>query len=165
MERNSDLIVMSCYAPLFVNVSPGGMQWRSDLIGYDTVSSYGSPSYYAQSLFAQYLGTEVPASSLTDGGEKFFYSVTHDQAKKTVDLKLVNASSDPRRVRIQISGAAKIASEGVMMTLEGNSTAETNSISSPQRIVPVKSTIHNAAASFDHTVPPYAIQVLELKVN
>jgi len=27
MERNSDIIIMSCYAPLFVNVNPGGMQW------------------------------------------------------------------------------------------------------------------------------------------
>ena len=43
MERNSDLIVMSAYAPLLVNVSPGGMQWSSDLIGYDALKSYGSP--------------------------------------------------------------------------------------------------------------------------
>ena len=41
MERNSDLIVMASYAPLFVNVNPGGMQWESDLIGYDAMTSYG----------------------------------------------------------------------------------------------------------------------------
>ncbi|MEO7534407.1 MAG: alpha-L-arabinofuranosidase C-terminal domain-containing protein, partial [Ferruginibacter sp.] len=41
MERNSDLIIMSCYAPLFVNVNkatataPKAWQWDSDLIGYD----------------------------------------------------------------------------------------------------------------------------------
>ena len=45
LERNSDLIIMSCYAPLFVNVNPGGMQWSTDLIGYNALSSYGSPSY------------------------------------------------------------------------------------------------------------------------
>ena len=37
LERNSDLIVMACYAPLFVNVNPGGMQWETDLIGYNTI--------------------------------------------------------------------------------------------------------------------------------
>jgi len=52
MERNSDLVIMSCYAPLFVNVNPGGMQWKTDLIGYDTLSSYGSPAYYAQKMFS-----------------------------------------------------------------------------------------------------------------
>ncbi len=53
MERNSDLIVMTSYAPLLVNVNPGGMQWQSDLIGYDANSAYGSPSYYAQVMFAE----------------------------------------------------------------------------------------------------------------
>ena len=28
LERNSDLVIMACYAPLFVNVNPGGMQWH-----------------------------------------------------------------------------------------------------------------------------------------
>ena len=36
MERNSDLVKMQCYAPLFVNVNPGARQWRPDFIGYDT---------------------------------------------------------------------------------------------------------------------------------
>src|SRR5262249_12703900 len=33
LERNSDLIVMASYAPLLVNVNPGGMQWETNLIG------------------------------------------------------------------------------------------------------------------------------------
>ncbi|MGA2267776.1 MAG: alpha-L-arabinofuranosidase C-terminal domain-containing protein [Bryobacteraceae bacterium] len=52
MERNSDLVIMESYAPLFVNVNKGGMQWRTDLIGYDTLASYGSPAYYAQQMFS-----------------------------------------------------------------------------------------------------------------
>ncbi len=52
MERNADLVVMHCYAPLFVNVSPGAMQWATDLIGYDALGSYGSPAYYAQKMFS-----------------------------------------------------------------------------------------------------------------
>ena len=45
MERNSDIVVMAAYAPLLVRVDPGGMQWETDLIGYNAMSSYGSPSY------------------------------------------------------------------------------------------------------------------------
>ena len=56
MERNSDLVVMASYAPLFVNVSKlrgqdRSMQWTTDLIGYDALASYGSPAYYAQVMF------------------------------------------------------------------------------------------------------------------
>jgi alpha-N-arabinofuranosidase len=165
LERNSDVIVMSCYAPLFVNVNPGGMQWRSDLIGYDALTSYGSPSFYAQSLFAQYLGTSVPSTSLSSGGDKFFYSATNDPAKGALYLKLVNASSVPQEVEIKIAGAANVADDNVLMTLKGNNPAETNSIASPLRIVPVKDTFHAASTGFRHFVPPYAIQVLELKVK
>jgi alpha-L-arabinofuranosidase len=32
------------------------MQWRTDLIGYDALSSYGSPAYYAQKMFSNYRG-------------------------------------------------------------------------------------------------------------
>ena len=64
MERNSDLIVMHCYAPLFVNVNPGGMQWKTDLIGYNGLESYGSPSYYAQVMFANHIGNVTPRSVL-----------------------------------------------------------------------------------------------------
>ena len=59
MERNSDVVIMASYAPLFVNVNPGGMEWASNLIGYDTLTSYGSPSYYAQKMFNTYLGDSV----------------------------------------------------------------------------------------------------------
>jgi alpha-L-arabinofuranosidase len=59
MERNSDLVIMSSYAPLFVNVNPGGMQWPTDLISYDAVASYGSPAYYAQKMFSLYHGDVV----------------------------------------------------------------------------------------------------------
>ena len=59
MERNSDLVIMSAYAPLFVNVNPGAMQWPTDLIGYDALNSYGSPAYYAQKMFNNYHGDVI----------------------------------------------------------------------------------------------------------
>jgi len=59
MERNSDLVVMEAYAPLLVNVNPRGAQWPTNLIGYDNRRSFGSPSFYVQSLFAKNTGNVV----------------------------------------------------------------------------------------------------------
>ena len=42
-----------------VNVNPGARQWRPDLIGYDALSAYGSPSYYAIQMFSRNLGDEI----------------------------------------------------------------------------------------------------------
>ena len=59
LERNADLVMIHCYAPLFVNVNPGAMQWTTDLIGYNTMSAYGSPAYWAQHIFANHVGDSV----------------------------------------------------------------------------------------------------------
>lgn len=49
MERNSDIVVMSSYAPLFANVHY--KRWNPDLIYFDATRVYGTPSYYVQKLF------------------------------------------------------------------------------------------------------------------
>jgi alpha-L-arabinofuranosidase len=59
MERNSDVVVISCYAPLLVNVNRGASRWGTNLIGYDAQSCFGSPSYYVQKMFAENRGDTV----------------------------------------------------------------------------------------------------------
>ena len=161
MERNSDLIVMSCYAPLFVNVNPGGMQWESDLIGYDAMRSYGSPSYYAQALFASHVGDETLASELENGGPKLFYSVTHDAKNKHIYLKLVNASSTPKSLDLKFTGTG-LAKTARVWTLSAGGTQATNTIDAPENIAPKESSLRNLRADMPYTVPGYSIQVLEL---
>jgi len=59
LERNADVVLMNCYAPLFVNVNPGARQWAVDLIGYNALDSFGSPSYYVQKMFSNNRGDVV----------------------------------------------------------------------------------------------------------
>jgi hypothetical protein len=59
-SSDSDLVIMSAYAPLFVNVNPGGMQWKTEGIGYNTLSSYGSPAYWEQQMFSRNHGKRSP---------------------------------------------------------------------------------------------------------
>ncbi|MGD0519140.1 MAG: alpha-L-arabinofuranosidase C-terminal domain-containing protein, partial [Thermoguttaceae bacterium] len=68
MERNSDVVVMASYAPLFVNVND--RRWNPDLINFDSSRVYGLPSYYVQQMFSQNRGhailplkLELPAAS------------------------------------------------------------------------------------------------------
>ncbi|HTX65083.1 MAG TPA: alpha-L-arabinofuranosidase C-terminal domain-containing protein, partial [Opitutaceae bacterium] len=51
LVRNSDVVAMSSYAPLFAKA--GAFQWRPDLIWFDNTRVYGSPSYYVQELFSR----------------------------------------------------------------------------------------------------------------
>jgi alpha-N-arabinofuranosidase len=69
LERNSDLVVMESYAPLLVNVNRGAAQWPTNLIGYDALSSFGSPAFYVQSMFGRNTGDlELPAKLAFDFG-------------------------------------------------------------------------------------------------
>ncbi len=160
MERNSDLIVMASYAPLLVNVNPGGMQWQSDLIGYDALSSYGSPSYYAQCLFSAHLGDGVPQSSISGQADRFFYSATVSSADPVLYLKLVNASNHPQALALDFKGAKPGAAK--VYTLHAGDYMATNSIADPEFIKPVESTVSIGAS---RTVPAYTIEVLDIPLK
>jgi alpha-N-arabinofuranosidase len=136
------------------------MQWETDLIGYDTLKSYGAPAYYAQVMFGSYLGDHTLGSELQNAGPKFFYSITANSAKKRLYLKLVNGESIPQPVDIDLTGA-KLAPTAKLVTLSAKDTQATNSIDHPQQIVPVESALHNLNAEFHHIMPGYSIQVIE----
>jgi alpha-N-arabinofuranosidase len=161
LERNSDLVIMSCYAPLFVNVNPGGMQWSTDLIGYNALSSYGSPSYYMQVMFGSHVGSEVVASTLSNPGERLYSSVTRDDKAKKLIIKIVNGTSDAKPLSIDIQGA-KVKAQGTLITLSGKTPNATNTITDPKAIVPVEHAVTIAGPKFTQTFAPYSVNVLEL---
>lgn len=179
MERNSDHVVMSCYAPLFVNVSPGAMQWKSDLIGYDAIASFGSPSYYAQKMFSNYLGNKVvqvsgeniPTQTNKSAKDKnaaipaLFYVATKDSKTGSVYLKVVNASGKAQSVTIDMKGAGKVSGNGTLIVLKGNSPEDTNSITEPEKIVPVSKKIKGIGKTFTRVFDAYSVNVLQVQTR
>jgi alpha-N-arabinofuranosidase len=184
MERNSDLVLMSSYAPLFVNVNPGGMQWKTDLIGFDAIASYGSPAYYAQQMFSTHHGDTILAIDAPDipthewqpptprGRSEappvrkvpsLFFSATQDAKTKTVYLKIVNPLKDPTPVHIAVTGASIFAKgESIAMAAAPD---DTNSILAPKKVVPVTTAVDGLGADFTKTFPPYSITILEMKAT
>ena len=180
MERNSDLVIMASYAPLFVNVNKGGMQWVTDLIGYDTMSSYGSPSYYAQKMFSLHQGDEVLGISAQNlpsrtapagrgGGTRqiksLFYSATRDRAGGKITLKIVNSADTPQDVKIEVNGVKSVSSKGTAIVLKAAKRDDTNSIKDPKHLVPETEKVKGLGASFTRTFPPCSITVLELQAK
>ncbi len=183
MERNADVVIMSCYAPLFVNVNKGGMQWPSDLIGYDALTSYGSPSYYVQKVFNTHLGDAVVQSSISGVAQvapaapppstrpnarkpdlspidQLYCSVTKDSATGTLYLKVVNVSDEPTPVHITLAGISP-APTAQAITISGNP-KDTNTLTDPEKILPVTSTVEGIAEAFDHPFPAHSVTVLKI---
>ncbi len=162
MERNSDLIKMQCYAPLFVNVNPGARQWRPDLIGYDAISAYGSPSYYAIKMFNENLGDEIlsatPAATAVQG------SATRDRKSGEIFVKLINPQATDETVTLEINGAKSLAATAEMTTLTG-SPEDTNSLNRPRNVMPVKTTLRGVKPQLTLTLPANSFVILKLKTR
>lgn len=64
LERNSDVVKMASYAPLFVNTN--NRLWSPDAIVYNSSSAYGTPSYYVQKMFGSNVGNVILPTKLTN---------------------------------------------------------------------------------------------------
>ena len=187
LERNSDIVIMASYAPLFVNVSPGGMQWPTDLIGYDAIGSYGSPAFYAQVMFNNNRGDEILTTSAENVGTRtwqapacrrgqppapppqqvptLFHVATRDSRTGTIYLKMVNPLGTPQDVRLEIKGASSVAPDGESVIMKADSLSDTNSLAQPRKIVPVTARESGFGPSFTRTLAPYSINILKISTK
>lgn len=159
MERNTDLVQMNCYAPMLVNVNPGAYQWRPDLIGYDALHVFGSPSYYAIKMFSTNVGDERLPITLSETSVQA--SVTRDSKSGTIYLKLVNPTASESPVKIELKGA-NLQSTARVTTMAAEPAA-TNSIDHPDTVLPKDSELKDVTESFAYPVAAHSISVIQLR--
>ena len=189
LERNADIVIMTCYAPLFTRVNPGGSQWSTDLIGYDTLTSFGSPSYYVQKMFfnakgdqvipvAQIVPQTIPAPQATPepaqapGGrfrreappspnEPLFACASEENASGDILLKVVNVFDVDQTMTIELVGAniQKVATGQVLV----GKPRDINSVDDPLHIVPRDFIVTDASSNWKHTFPGHSITVVRFK--
>jgi alpha-N-arabinofuranosidase len=191
LERNSDLVVMSCYAPLLTNVNEGAWQWATDLIGYDALRSFGSPSYYVQAMFGQNRGDVVLPVTLTNATEinptmplaperagtsptttvtgapkpieTIFATASRDDASGDVIVKFVNMRGSPQRVRIALKGIANVT--GATANVVTGAPAALNSIEEPTKVSMQPLAVNDPSPSFTQEFPSYSAAVIRLRTR
>ncbi|CAN5583423.1 alpha-L-arabinofuranosidase C-terminal domain-containing protein [soil metagenome] len=123
MERNSDVVRLSSYAPLFVNVN--NRQWNPNAIVFDSARSFGTPSYHVQAMFAnnrtdRVVETEVsdvpvglpPAIEGTVGLMTWRTQVEFKDVELIADGKKVFSKSALTPEDVTVKGGAWIAKDG-----------------------------------------------------
>ena len=146
---------------MLINVNPGAGQWYTNMIGFDASTSFASPSYYAQSLFAGHLGDGTAKTSLTGANPRFFQSSTVSSKDHVLHLKLVNASNTAQPLTIDLEGMTGGRSATVT-TLHADTFEATNTITDPNFIHPTTATARVTGPTWQHTVPPLTIEVIDL---
>lgn len=160
MMKNSDLVTMSMYAPIWANVN--GIQWDPDMIGFDNLTSYGSPTYWAQQMLATQHGATVVNSTLS-GANGLKTLVTHTGPNYYVTV--INTAGAGSNTTLNLAGVSSAATTGTAITLAGSSASATNSITNPEAIVPVTSSISGLGTTFTYNFAPYSITILKFSAG
>jgi alpha-L-arabinofuranosidase len=157
LERNADIVGMASYAPLFAHVE--AWQWTPNLIWFDNLRSYGTPSYYVQQLFGRYRGdTLLPVSidgSKDNGAQGVFVTSSLQTTPKTVIVKLVNPGGEPKSVRLALDDVNEMAS--VETTVLAGAGDAMNSLDDPKHVVPADGARRTLAGPW--TLPPNSLTI------
>ena len=165
LERNADVVRLASYAPLFAHIE--AWQWTPDLIWFDNIRAYGTPSYYVQQLFSRNKGTRVLPVQLPgnakNGQNDLFVSAVADEPTHEVVVKLINYSIRPRPVQLTLAGLKAAARPGQATVLASADLQLENSLDQPTRLAPTTSALPAAkAAQIAYTLAPYSLTVLRV---
>jgi alpha-L-arabinofuranosidase len=160
LERDADVVIGASYAPLLVNVN--AVSWPTNLIGYNGLVSYGSPSYYAQRMLGDSLGDHVAPSQIV-GGNGNLWAVASTKSGHTTYLIVVNRGTSSATVGVDLAGVSAV-SGGTSTVLTGDPAAM-NSISHPTTVAPATMRVGPTGPSFRHTFPPNSLTVLALSTS
>lgn len=164
LDRNADVVSMASYAPLFAHVD--AWQWSPNLIWFDNLRSFGTPSYYVQQLFSRNSGTEIlPITidgSALNGQQQIYASALGNVKDREVILKLVNASPSSMQVKVNLAGVGQISKSAQSFVLASDDLKTENNLDAPKRLAPVEAKVSIKAANFDYTLPGQSLTVLRI---
>ncbi|KAH7338763.1 glycoside hydrolase [Rhizoctonia solani] len=164
LERNSDVIFATAYAPTLQNVN--GYQWTPDIISFDAGSIVKSTSYYVQQMFGTNLGTHVlktaPAPSAS---VPLHWVASHDTKNKIVYLKASNTGKTAFTTSLafdfSITGQSTVTLLNAPIANTSNTLANTNAAVPKTTNLDVKS----GATTLNYTFPAHSVAVFNLKVG
>ena len=159
LERNGDVVELASYAPLFGHVD--AWQWRPNLIWFDNLRSFGTPSYYVQKLFANHHGTAALPVRINGEAKQVYASALRDAKTNDVIVKLVNAGTAATEVRLNLEGA-KVTKAGKAIVLASADLAAENSLDAPTKVAPTEQPLKVSGPEFTYSLPPQSVTVLRV---
>lgn len=166
MEHSGDIVTMASYAPLFVNAND--RTWNPDAIVFDNSSSYGTPSYYVQKLFAhnradESLDVKVECGHGTESRSPVITTVAGKMASgDELILKVVNVSEKDVTAEVFIDTADDTVYSGTQFILMSDSPLDENSMQEPKKVAPIQKEISNIGSRFIKEFPAHSLTIMRL---
>ena len=166
LERNSDLVVMTSYAPLLAHAD--AWQWKPDLIWFNNLESYGTANYEVQKLFGNHAGThllEIHAQNKPLTGQEGLYaSSALDANSGELIVKLVNTNEAALEINISVSGS-KLSRKANVILLQSDDRDAINSFEAPSVIAPKTETLNLSGNTIGVKLLPSSVTVLRTPIK
>ncbi len=150
IERNSDLVRLSCYAPLFAR--EGFAQWTPDMIWFNESDVLKTPNYYVQQIFSTTRGDYLLEDAC---GEAGVYTLATG-GSQTIALKLVNVSGERKEIEVALQGSG-FTGEAQSLVLGGESKTAINTFGSPHQAAPQAIRVDFSEGKALISVPEYGL--------
>ena len=163
LERNSDVVHMASYAPLFAKA--GNVQWAIDLIWFDNTRVYGSPSYQVQKLYSLNRPTRLLPTRVDAAPKNFFATAGEGSNPGSLILKVVNVGPSPVQTTVAIPAWFQIKPTLNVTVLTSGSEKDENTFNEPAKVIPRENTIQlpGAEAEFQYQFPPWSLTIIKIK--
>ena len=115
LERNSDMVLMACYAPIYCKNSPSPNNWNGNLIWHDNTGIWRTCNYYYQKLFSNNVGDRwlnaedgaretflMTRAAANDGNVRTAPSIDTKTGK--IYCKIVNNQNTAKETTVMIEG-------------------------------------------------------------
>lgn len=168
IERNSDVVEMASYAPLFVNVND--RQWNPDAIVFNSYQLYGTPSFWMQQFFSESSGGTLLNSTIQANSSILLIASAitwknSEDDKNYLRIKIVNFGSNIVNLKISIDGLKPSSFQSLGSTrtvLTSSNLMDENSFDEPNKVVPIKSLLEKADNNIEDVLPPHSFTSFDL---
>ncbi|VVA97149.1 unnamed protein product [Arabis nemorensis] len=165
LEKNSDIVEMASYAPLFVNTND--RRWNPDAIVFNSSHLYGTPSYWVQRFFAESSGATLLHSTLKGNSSSLVASAISWKNNGTdyIRIKAVNFGASSVNMKVLIDGIdpnVMKVSGSKKTTLTSSNVMDENSFTQPEKVVPHESLLEMAEEDLTVVLPPHSFSSFDL---
>ena len=166
LERNSDLVVMTSYAPLLAHAD--AWQWKPDLIWFNNLEAYGTANYQVQKLFGSNSGTdllEITSDQKPLTGQQGIYaSAALDASTRELILKFVNTQTTTQEIQVDFTGDS-IKRTAQLTVLRSDDLDAVNSFETPFTVAPKQETIRTQPNKLKMNLSPASVTVVRAPIN
>lgn len=170
MERNSDLVTMTSYAPLFENSNR--RKWPVNMMMLNNHQIIGRSSYYVQKMYANNRPTYNLSTHLLDkkgavidtiSGLRHYAQAGYDEKTGEIILKVVNATPNLYSPKLEIKNAPKIYKAGEIISISASDSTLENSFENPRKIFPKRTYVENKSDGLCIQFFPWSFSIIRLK--